>query len=124
MVKTLILVGFGGMLGSIARFVVGYALHRPVPTGFPYGTFAVNVLGCFAIGVIFGLSERWAWPTPEWRLFLATGFCGGFTTFSAFSYESVVLLEQNDYATFILYAALSFAVCLAVTFLGLVISKP
>jgi len=126
MIKSLILVGAGGMAGSIARYLIALALTRPSAgaRGFLYATFTVNVIGSLAIGVIFGLSERSGWLTSEWRLLLATGFCGGFTTFSAFSLESVFLLQQKDYVTFAVYALLSLTLCLAGTFLGLFVSRP
>jgi CrcB protein len=80
-------------------------------------------LGCFAIGCIFGLSERFDAFTAEWRLFLATGICGGFTTFSSFSYENLLLLQDGDYATFAAYSTLSFVLGMAATFLGLVLTR-
>jgi fluoride exporter len=123
MIVNILLVGFGGALGSIARFLSVYAVSRAVPDGFPLGTLVVNVTGCFAMGIIFGLSHRFDWLTPEWRFFLATGFCGGFTTFSAFAYESLILLQHRDYWSFALNAGLSFALCLAAVLLGLVITR-
>ncbi|MEK7855013.1 MAG: fluoride efflux transporter CrcB [Acidobacteriota bacterium] len=90
---------------------------------FPFGTFAVNILGCLLIGMVFGLSQRHEWLSPELRMFLTVGFCGGFTTFSAFAYENIILLQEKDYLTFALYSVLSFAVCLLVTLAGLVITR-
>ncbi|HLT08900.1 MAG TPA: CrcB family protein [Cyclobacteriaceae bacterium] len=75
--KILLLIGLGGFLGSIARYCITVYFTRLFPSVFPFGTFAVNILGCFAIGVFFGLSSRFEWFSPEWRLFLITGFCGG-----------------------------------------------
>ena len=121
--RTIILVGTGGMLGSIARYFAAVILTRAIPSAFPYGTFAVNILGCLIIGVVYGCAQRFDWLTPEWRLFLATGFCGGFTTFSSFAYENIVLLQDRDYLTFAAYAVLSFVVCLAATFLGLFVTR-
>lgn len=121
--RTIIFVGIGGMLGSIARYLAAFFLTKAIPSTFPYGTFAVNVVGCLIIGAVFGLSQRYDWLTPEWRLFLATGFCGGFTTFSSFAYENIVLLQDRDYLTFAAYAALSFVVCLAATFVGLILTR-
>lgn len=123
MTKGIVLVGIGGMAGSIARYLAAFLLTRLLPGAFPYGTFAVNVAGCFLIGAVVGLSEHYDWLTAEWRLFLATGFCGGFTTFSSFSYENIALLQDGDYATFAAYAGLSFVVGLAATFLGLVLTR-
>ena len=123
MVTNLILVGVGGMLGSIARYLAAHFLTKPDISAFPYGTFAVNVSGCLFIGMIYGLSERYNWLTPEWRFFLGTGFCGGFTTFSSFAYENIVLLQGKDYLTFAAYAVLSFVLCLAAAFTGLMLTR-
>lgn len=123
MTTTIIIVGIGGMLGSILRFLAGHFIN-PVPhSAFPYGTFTVNMVGSLLIGVIFGLSEHNEWFTPELRIFLTVGFCGGFTTFSAFAYENIVLLQQKDYLTFAIYSLLSFVLCLAATLVGLILTK-
>lgn len=121
--RNILFVGLGGMLGSMARYLVAYLFARASVGGFPYGTFAVNVAGCFAVGVIFGLSNRFEWLTPEWRFFLATGFCGGFTTFSSFAYENLMLFENRDYGTLALNTILSIVICFAAVFLGLLITR-
>jgi CrcB protein len=120
--RFVILVGIGGLLGSIARYLAASFITKTFLFAFPYGTFAVNVVGCLIIGIIFGLSERFEW-LPEWRLFLATGFCGGFTTFSSFAYENIVLLQDKDYFTFAAYSILSFVLGLAATFAGLFLTR-
>lgn len=116
------LVGIGGLLGSIARYLAASFLTKTIPSAFPYGTFAVNIIGCLIIGIIFGLSEKFNW-LPEWRLFLATGVCGGFTTFSSFAYENILLLQDKDYLTFASYSILSFALGLIATFIGLALTR-
>lgn len=121
--RTILLIGFGGLLGSIARYLTVVYLTKLVPSAFPYGTFAVNLLGCFVIGIIYGLAERFAWLTPEWRLFLATGVCGGYTTFSAFAYENIKLLQTGDYLVFATYSLASFAGGLLAVFIGLSLTK-
>ena len=123
MIANILLVGFGGALGSIVRFLSVYAVARSVPDGFPLGTLAVNVTGCFVMGMVFGLSHRFDWLTPEWRFFLATGFCGGFTTFSAFAYENIILLQHRDYWMFAANTGLNVALCLGAVLLGLVITR-
>ena len=87
MKTNIFLIAIGGLLGSVARYLSVVYVTKLIPSQFPYGTFAVNIAGCLVIGIIYGLSLRYLWLTPEWRLLLATGFCGGFTTFSTFSYE-------------------------------------
>jgi CrcB protein len=91
-----ILVGFGGMLGSMARYWVTINL-APSSPGFPIGTLTVNIVGCFIIAVVAMLAEKTTLISPETRLFLATGLCGGFTTFSALMYEVSMLLRDNEW---------------------------
>lgn len=100
--RNILIVGAGGFLGSAARYIVALSLAKTLQP-FPVGTFLVNIVGCLAIGILYGISDRSALLTPEWRLFLATGFCGGFTTFSSFAYENVNLLEFQQYSIFTLY---------------------
>lgn len=118
MITNILLVGAGGALGSMARFLSVYGVARVVGDRIPLGTLAVNIGGCFVMGIVFGISHRFDWLTPEWRFFLATGFCGGFTTFSAFAYENLLLLQQRDYWTFAANVVLSVVLCLIAVFLG------
>lgn len=117
------LVGAGGFIGSVARYLTTFFLMRAVPGIFPYGTFAVNILGCLAIGLVYGLSEKFAWFSPEWRLFIATGICGGYTTFSTFAYENIKLLQQGELMTFAWYSLSSFILSLVAVVVGLVLTK-
>ncbi len=121
--RILFLVGLGGFIGSIARFLTANWLTKHFPTAFPYGTFAVNIFGCLIIGIIYGLSNRFEWFTPEWRFFLATGVCGGYTTFSAFAFENFSLIQQGNYLTFAIYSISSFALGLLAVFIGLTLTK-
>lgn len=115
MIRSLLLVGLGGGLGSIAR----YAVYRLLPvTAFPWGTFIVNLTGSLIIGLCWGLATR-NLITEDWRLFLITGICGGFTTFSAFSLESIQLLQENKTSIFVVYVVASVLICLLATFAGL-----
>lgn len=123
MLKTLILVGTGGFLGSISRYLVSKIMQSSFPSAFPYGTFVANIAGCFLIGLIFGLSERSSVITPGWRLFLAVGFCGGFTTFSTFANENLALLRDSEFFYFFLYTGLSVFLGIAATFLGVLITR-
>ncbi len=123
MYLNILIVGLGGMVGTIARFLTVLMVARAVPSTFPLGTFVVNVAGCFVMGIVFGLAHRFEWLTPEWRFFLATGFCGGFTTFSAFAYENLMLIENRDYITFAMNTILSVVICLAAVFLGLLLTR-
>ena len=120
----IIAIGLGGFIGSVLRYLMAVFFSKQYPGSFmPYGTFAVNFLGCLLIGIIYGLSERFEFLSPNWRLFLATGICGGFTTFSTFAYENISLLQQTNYAGFAFYSIITFAICLGAVFAGLSIIK-
>lgn len=123
MSRILFLIGTGGLIGSIARYLAATYFTKVFPSAFPYGTFVVNIVGCLIIGIIFGLSERFSWLTPEWRMFLATGFCGGFTTFSSFAYENIKLIQEGNYLIFATYSIASFALGLLAVFIGLTLIK-
>jgi CrcB protein len=92
----LILVGIGGMIGSIARYWTTVNFGK-ISTGFPLGTLTVNLIGCFVIAVVATLAEKTTLISPETRLFLATGLCGGLTTFSSLMYEVAMLLRDEEW---------------------------
>jgi fluoride exporter len=123
MIRDILFVAIGGMLGSVGRFLlVGMIVHL-MPYAFPFGTFFINVIGCFVMGSVVALAERYLWFHHDWRLFLTAGFCGGFTTFSAFAFENVELLIDKNYGTFAAYSVASFIVCLAAALAGLIIFR-
>ena len=99
-------VGLGGALGAIFRYLLGQIIPK-LGSGFPIATFAVNLIGCFAIGLVVGLAGKHSNIDPRVILFLQTGICGGFTTFSTFSLESLTLIEEGKIAIGILYIVLS-----------------
>lgn len=113
MITQLFWVALGGAVGSMLRYGCSRALNMVI---FPFGTMLVNVLGCLAIGVLWGLFTRHT--NEQLRLLLVTGFCGGFTTFSTFTYESIQLMQDNRWATFVAYATLSIALGMVATFFG------
>ena len=80
MLKLILFIGTGGFLGSVSRFLVSRYFQQVFLSSFPYGTFIVNILGCLLIGVLYGIFDRSGAVSPEWRLFLVAGFCGGFAT--------------------------------------------
>jgi CrcB protein len=123
MIRTLILVGTGGFLGSISRFLASRFVQNIFPEAFPLGTFLVNITGCFLIGLIYGASEKSSLFTQGWKLFLAVGFCGGFTTFSTFANENLALLRDGEFFIFILYTCLSVFLGIAATFAGVLLTK-
>lgn len=108
---TLLVVGAGGFLGSIARYVTGGAVHGFFPGSlFPLGTLTVNTLGCFAIGVLAYLVEERGSLGVEWRAFLMVGVLGGFTTFSAFGYETLNLLRDGEFYLAVANVALNLGI--------------
>ena len=106
--KSVLFVALGGALGSVARFKLsGLVLHHTIEWKFPLGTFLINVLGCCVIGLLAGLSVKDDLFSPEARLFLFTGICGGFTTFSAFGLETFYLLRKDEFLVAGSYVGLS-----------------
>jgi len=121
--KSLLFVGLGGGLGSIFRYAISLFVGRNVPLVFPLGTFLVNCSGCFLIGVFYAYSSKYSWFTGDMRLFLITGICGGYTTFSTFSYDGFVLLKAGSYGAFLIYALGSLILGLLATFAGVALFK-
>jgi len=115
--KTLLLIGTGGFIGTVFRYLLSQFIQSKALSAFPFGTLGVNVLGCFAIGIVFALSERTNMH-PEWRLFLATGICGGFTTFSAFTNETFGLLRDGQLWYASIYIIVSVVIGVLSTFIG------
>jgi CrcB protein len=121
--KTIMLVGIGGFAGSVFRYLLQVFVGRHVMHTFPLGTLIVNGSGCLAIGLLYGMADRYAWLNPEWRIFLITGICGGFTTFSGFSFEGMSLLREGSYFYFALYVCLSVIGGLLLTIGGFALMK-
>jgi len=117
--KAILIVGLGGLLGSIARYKLGgWVLHLTTLEKFPYSTFAVNVAGCFVVGVLAGLVEKYDFFTAGTRLFLFAGVLGGFTTFSAFGLDALYLIRRGEMLTAASYAGLSMVIGIAAVWLG------
>lgn len=106
MIKNFLLIGLGGALGSILRYGTGMVIGNRV---FPLATFIINITGSFVIGLVIAYSLKNEWFSQHWKLFLATGICGGFTTFSTFSLENIELLQQGKWSLFALYSIGSLA---------------
>lgn len=121
--KLLFYIFLGGGIGSVCRYLLGLWINRQLTTAFPTGTFVVNVTGCFVIGLLYGIAIRYTWLNTEWRLFLITGICGGYTTFSTFSYEAVGLVRQGNYAYFLLYVTGSIVLGLLATMGGTALAR-
>lgn len=121
--KQLLLVGLGGFFGSIARYGLALAGVRWFSSAFPGGTLAANILGCFFIGLLMGLAIKAHWMSKDLYLLLATGFCGGFTTFSTFSAENVQMFSEGNYASAIAYVTVSLLVGVIAVALGMWLVK-
>ena len=120
--KQLLLVFVGGGFGSVLRYVIGKYLNSSA-TGIPYGTFTANIIGSLLIGIILGMAAKNDSLSQSQILLLATGFCGGFTTFSTFAYENHVFLKSGDFTSFALYTITSFIVAFLAVFLGMFLVK-
>lgn len=116
-------VAVGGALGSVARYLVGTLVQARAGAGFPVGTLLVNVTGSLLIGVLMRWATAGSAIGPEMRVLLVTGICGGYTTFSTFSYETVALLEDGEHARALLYVVLSVALSLAATAAGFALAR-
>lgn len=123
MIKQILLVGLGGGLGSIFRYLTSLLTAKYYTNTFPLATFTANILGCFLIGILIGVLGQNIQTNNSLKLLLITGFCGGYTTFSTFASENISLLQTNNYITAILYSGSSIFEGLIAIWLGLTISK-
>lgn len=120
--KQLVLVFIGGGLGSVLRFIIGKWLNN-AENGIPYGTFMANIIGSLLIGLILGYAAKNNSLSESQTLLLATGFCGGFTTFSTFAYENHVFLKSGDFTSFAFYTIASFVIGFLAVFAGIYFTK-
>jgi CrcB protein len=123
MLKSVLLVGLGGGTGSILRMLVNVYVNKWVSLKFPLATFLVNIIGSLVIGILFGLFAKGQLAHQDYKMLLATGFCGGFTTFSTFSSEGLLLFQSGNGQTAILYLLLSIFTGLASVWLGMTLVR-
>jgi len=123
MIKNFLIVGLGGAVGSMLRYAVQKFFQAQTAAAFPTGTLLVNIAGCFLIGILWSLVSRSLTWNDEMKLLLMTGFCGGFTTFSAFTLEGIGLLKENRTVLFVIYLTASVLGGLLATFIGIRIVK-
>ena len=120
--RIILAIGIGSFIGGVSRYLITSFIQNKFLSTFPYGTLGVNIIGCFLIGVVYALSEKGN-VNVEWRLFLATGILGGFTTFSSFSNETVSMLRDAQYWQAFAYIGFSILIGLAATFGGIILIK-
>ena len=113
----------GGAIGAVLRFWMSNGVHMLLGRGFPYGTLLVNVLGSLLMGYLYILMVERLALAPEWRAFALVGLLGAFTTFSTFSVETLVLIEQADYARAAVNVALSVSACLLAAYVGILAAR-
>lgn len=120
--KQILLVGLGGGIGSIFRYLTSLLTAKHISSSFPIATFLVNIVGCLLIGLLLGYFSN-STTDQNLKLLFITGFCGGFTTFSAFAAENFVLFQQQNYITLIAYTLASVIIGLLAVGLGFIITK-
>lgn len=123
MLRTILIVGAGGFIGSVMRYLVQFFVEKQLTTTFPWGTFIANIAGSFIIGVVFALAQKGNLLSAEWRLFLAVGICGGFTTFSSFAYNNLTMLKEQAYGQFIFNVGGSLILGLLAVYLGMILVR-
>jgi CrcB protein len=123
MIRAVILVGVGGGIGSIFRYLTATLVNKYIQTAFPWAIFTANILGCLLVGLLLGFFERHQLTNPDLKYLFVTGFCGGYTTFSTFAAENVSLFQSGNTLTAFLYIAASILVGLLAVWVGLSLTK-
>ncbi len=119
----LLFIFIGGGLGSIIRFMLGKYIQEQFLRNFPFGTLGVNVLASLVLGILVGMFEAKTLVNPNYRAFIAIGFCGGFSTFSTFSNDTLQLIQNNRLPEALLNVLLNVVLCILATFGGLTLAK-
>ncbi|MCA4809308.1 fluoride efflux transporter CrcB [Empedobacter falsenii] len=118
LLKSILFVGLGGAFGSVARFLISYAIAKVSTSPFPIATFLTNSIGCFLIGILYAYSIKNNIGNTYFNFLFITGFCGGFTTFSSFSYENFNLIQQQNVMTSLVYILSSVIIGIIFTLIG------
>lgn len=122
-IKNIIIVGCGSFIGGAARYIISFAM-KTASKGFPWGTLLVNLLGCLVIGLLWGYLSKSASENNSWTLFMTVGICGGFTTFSTFSKEALMMLQAGNFMSFLAYIIISVIVGIALVAAGYYLIRP
>lgn len=123
MLRTILIVGTGGFIGSVMRYLVQVFVERGMTSTFPWGTFIANIAGSFIIGIVFALAEKGNLMSAEWRIFLAVGICGGFTTFSTFAFNNLILLKENAFGQLLWNVGGSLFFSILAVYLGIILVR-
>ncbi len=119
----LLIIGLGGAIGAILRFISSNLIHSIAGRGFPYGTLSVNVVGSFIMGLLYVFLLERSGLSEQWRLFLLVGLLGALTTFSTFSIETLNLIENRELIKAVLNVLLNVVLCIAGTWLGVLLGR-
>jgi len=120
--KIILLIGSGSFVGGVFRYLLSLFFQAKTTTIFPLGTLMINIIGCFFIGIVFGIFDK-GQMSNEWKLFFATGLLGGFTTFSAFSNETIILFRDGHTGYVFLYVLASLFLGLLATYIAYLLVK-
>ncbi|MCA1759883.1 MAG: fluoride efflux transporter CrcB [Bacteroidales bacterium] len=123
MLRTILLVGSGGFIGSAMRYLVQYYMEKSLTSTFPWGTLIANIAGSFFIGMVFALAEKGNLMNAEWRIFLAVGICGGFTTFSSFAYNNLTMLNERAWGSLLLNIGGNLFLGILAVYLGIILIR-
>lgn len=123
MLRTILIVGAGGFIGSVMRYLVQIFIEKDLSTTFPWGTFVANITGSLIIGIVFGLAEKGDLLSSEWRMFLAVGICGGFTTFSSFAYNNLMMIKEQSFGQLLWNVGGSLFFGILAVYIGIIIVR-
>ena len=121
-IRNTIFIGCGSFIGGAARYLIS-AMMKTMSKGFPWGTLIVNLVGCLVIGLLWGFFSRGGNENSSWALFMTVGICGGFTTFSTFSKEALMMLQAGDYMGLLAYVGISVLVGIALVAAGYYLTR-
>jgi CrcB protein len=123
MLRTIFIVGTGGFIGSVMRYLVQYFVEKGMTSTFPLGTLIANIAGSFVIGIVFALAEKGNLLSAEWRIFLVVGVCGGFTTFSSFAYNNFTMIKEQSFMQLLINVGGSLFLGILAVYLGVILIR-